>query len=93
MKKVVRKVEFASFNLKKDKTGSFHQAKSVNASTDHELLLQIASGLKVVQTNLKVVQADVKDVKTRVTNLEYEVKTINIRLTNVESVLKRNNLK
>jgi hypothetical protein len=56
-------VEFAGFNLKKVKTGSFHPVKSVKVSTDYELLLQIAGVLKVVQT-------DIKDVKTRVTNLE-----------------------
>ncbi|MDR0739694.1 MAG: hypothetical protein LBF00_02350 [Mycoplasmataceae bacterium] len=52
MKKVVRKVEFASFNLKKDKTGSFHQVKSIKVSTDHELLLQIVSEVRTINTRL-----------------------------------------
>ncbi|MDR1991371.1 MAG: hypothetical protein LBP70_01420 [Mycoplasmataceae bacterium] len=56
MKKVVRKVKFASFNLNKDRTGSFDEVKSVKVSTDHELLLQIVDAVKGINTRLDRVE-------------------------------------
>ncbi|MDR0675076.1 MAG: hypothetical protein LBF36_02315 [Mycoplasmataceae bacterium] len=52
MKKIIRKVEFADFNLNKNKTGSFNQIKSVKVSNDHELLLQIVDAIKGINTRL-----------------------------------------
>ncbi|MDR0675077.1 MAG: hypothetical protein LBF36_02320 [Mycoplasmataceae bacterium] len=85
MKKIIRKVEFADFNLNKNKTGSFNQVKSVKVSNDHELLLQIANGLKNVQADIQTLKSDVQTINTRLDKQDEFNREVSQRLTKLES--------